>query len=112
MSCLVITLLSLFWGYTAAGSVLCGCTVFAVPTLYFTHYAFKYPKGVHASLVARAFYWGQAGKLSLMAMGFALVFVFAKPPVVTALFIGFCLMIPAHLLVAMFVSKNYGDSPH
>lgn len=106
ISCLVLTAVAGYWGAQVAESVFWGCLVFALPTLYFTLYAFRYKGSQQVALMARSFYWGQASKLSLMAMGFALVFVFVKPLIVSALFAGFCLMIPAHLVVAMFVSKG------
>ncbi len=107
MACLVFSAIAGYWGAQMAKSVFWGCLIFSLPTLYFTLYAFRYKGSQQAGLMARSFYRGQAGKLALMAMGFALVFVFIKPLTVSALFVGFCLMIPAHLVVAMFVSKSY-----
>ena len=110
LACVVLTLGSSIWGTAVAVSVFWGCLVFALPTFYFALYAFRYREGSQASLMARSFYWGQAGKLSLMAMGFAVVFVFAQPLIISAVFVGFCLMIPAHLVVAMFVGKSCDSS--
>lgn len=110
LACTVLTLGGGFVSGDVAQSVFWGCLIFALPTFYFTLYAFRYRGSSQVSLMARSFYWGQASKLSLMAMGFALVFVFAKPLIVSAVFAGFCLMIPAHLVVAMFVSKNCASS--
>lgn len=104
---LVFTAVAGYWGAQIAKSVFWGCLIFSLPSLYFTLYAFRYEGSKQAGLMARSFYRGQAGKLALMAMGFALAFVFVKSLIVSALFVGFCLMIPAHLVVAMFVSKSH-----
>jgi ATP synthase protein I len=94
------------WDLIAGKSTLLGCLIFALPTLYFSHYAFRYRAGEDCASVARSFYWGQASKISLVTIGFALVFVFIKPLNTYALFLGFCLMIPAHVVCATFVSKS------
>ncbi len=99
------------WGAVVVQSVLVGCLIFTLPTLYFTLMAFRYQGKACASSVVGSFYRGQANKFVLMATGFALAFVFIKPLNAVALFVGFCLMIPAHVaVVAMFVSKDHGDS--
>ncbi len=105
-STLMLSLTALLWSTSAAKSALLGCLIFALPTLYFTHYAFRYRASEDCMHVARSFYWGQASKLSLVTIGFALVFVFVEDLNVYALFLGFCLMIPAHVVTAMFVSSG------
>lgn len=89
-----------------AMATLLGCVIFALPTIYFTLYAFRFDAGRYPAAAARAFYWGQASKFSLMAMGFALVFNFTDA-YIPAVFVGFCLMIPAHIVIAMFVSNRH-----
>lgn len=92
--------------YKMALSTLCGGLVFSLPALYSTLYAFRYRKPEQVAKMIQSFYWGHASKFSLVAMGFSLVFVFGKSLAIPYVFVGFCLMIPAHIVVAMFVSKN------
>lgn len=106
MTALVAIVSYVVGGGESATAALMGCAVFAVPTMYFTLYAFRFNAGKYPAAAARAFYWGQASKLSLMAMGFALVFKFTNANI-PAVFVGFCLMIPAHVAVAMFVSNRH-----
>lgn len=112
-SLLILTLLAALCGalfassvWVVAKSAFLGGLVFSLPTIYFTLYAFRYRKAEQATLMAQSFYWGQTSKFSLVTMGFALVFVFGKVLAIPAVFAGFCLMIPAHIVVATFVSEN------
>lgn len=61
---------------------------------------------MHLEQTARSFYKGQMGKVVLVATGFAVVFTLNKQIVGFSVFIGFCLMIPVQVIVAMFVSRN------
>ena len=106
VSTIVISALGLFCGTLAAKSLALGCIVFALPTVYFTYYAFRFDAEQQTELMVRSFFKGQSNKLLLMAVCFSLVFVFVKPLNVPALFFGFGLMIAAHLVLASIISKS------
>lgn len=92
--------------WRVAQSAFWGGLVFSLPTLYFTLYAFRYGKAEQATLMTQSFYRGQAGKFSLVTMGFALVFAFGTTLAIPVVFVSFCLMIPAHIVAATFISQN------
>ena len=86
-----VSLCFLLFGKSQAYSMALGMCLYAIPNLYFTHYAFR---GNHAMpWIKQSFMFGEFGKLSLCAAGFALVFSFVKELNITSLFIGFALMI-------------------
>ncbi len=110
--CIVVLLASAYGAlftssaWLIAQSAFWGGLVFSLPTLYFTLYAFRYSKAGQAALMTQSFYRGQAGKFSLVAMGFALVFAFGTTLAIPIVFVSFCLMIPAHIVAATFIGKN------
>ncbi|MFG0382828.1 F0F1 ATP synthase subunit I [Pseudomonas sp. zbq_18] len=67
-------------------SGLCGGLIAWLPNLYFAHKAFRYSGARAAQNIVRSFYTGEAGKLILTAVLFALAFVVVKPLAAPALF--------------------------
>ena len=87
--CVVITVTALFFGVIAAYSVLLGGLICLVPNCYFAYRAFKFRGARAARDIVRSFYVGEAGKLMLTAILFAIVFSSVKPLNALALFLGF-----------------------
>lgn len=86
-----------------AYSYLSGACVFIIANAYFVHYAYRY-RGVELSRwIAHSFKWGEAGKLSLSALLFALVFQLIKPLNVGFVFFGFSCMMCLQWLIAYWV---------
>ena len=67
-------------------SGLCGGLIAWLPNLYFAHKAFRFSGARAAQSIVRSFYAGEAGKLILTAVLFALAFVVVKPLEAPALF--------------------------
>lgn len=80
---LVLLLLSLVvwqWqGLVAGYSGLCGGLIAWLPNVYFAHKAFRFSGARAAQAIVRSFYAGEAGKLVLTAVLFALTFAGVKP---------------------------------
>ncbi|PTS82421.1 F0F1 ATP synthase subunit I [Pseudomonas sp. HMWF032] len=80
---LVLLLLSLvLWqwqGAVAGYSGLCGGLIAWLPNMYFAHKAFRFTGARAAQAIVRSFYAGEAGKLVLTAVLFALTFAGVKP---------------------------------
>ena len=80
---LVLLLLALVvwqWQGAVAGySGLCGGLIAWLPNLYFAHKAFRFSGARAAQAIVRSFYAGEAGKLVLTAVLFALTFAGVKP---------------------------------
>ncbi len=80
---LVLLLLALVlwqWQSPVAGySGLCGGLIAWLPNLYFAHKAFRFSGARAAQAIVRSFYAGEAGKLVLTAVLFALTFAGVKP---------------------------------
>lgn len=75
------------WRGTVSGySGLCGGLIAWLPNLYFAHKAFRFSGARAAQSIVRSFYAGEAGKLILTAVLFALAFVAVKPLEALALF--------------------------
>ena len=66
-------------GDVAGYSGLCGGLIAWLPNLYFAHKAFRFSGARAAQAIVRSFYAGEAGKLVLTAVLFALVFAGVKP---------------------------------
>ena len=73
-------------GAVSGYSGLCGGLIAWLPNLYFAHKAFRFSGARAAQSIVRSFYAGEAGKLSLTAVLFALAFVVVKPREAPALF--------------------------
>ena len=80
---LVLLLLALvLWqwqGAVAGYSGLCGGLIALLPNMYFAHKAFRFTGARAAQAIVRSFYAGEAGKLILTAVLFALTFAGVKP---------------------------------
>jgi ATP synthase protein I len=80
---LVLLLLALvLWqwqGAVAGYSGLCGGLIAWLPNVYFAHKAFRFSGARAAQAIVRSFYAGEAGKLVLTAVLFALTFAGVKP---------------------------------
>ncbi len=87
-------------------STLVGGMIFVIPNIYFTFYAFRYSGAEWAPWVLRSFYRGQAGKLVLVAVGFAMAFKLVNPLNPLALFGTFVFMNFVHILVAAKISTS------
>ena len=77
-------------GPVSAYSGLCGGLIALLPNLYFAHKAFRFSGARAAQNIVRSFYAGEAGKLILTAVLFALTFVVVKPleaPVLFGVFV-------------------------
>ncbi|MGI0118608.1 F0F1 ATP synthase subunit I [Zooshikella sp. RANM57] len=87
---LLITVLAalVLWLHSTvvAYSALLGGLASLLPNAYLVSNAFAYSGARAAQKIARSFYKGEAGKLILTAIIFALVFIFVKPLNVFALF--------------------------
>ena len=104
----VLLLLSLgFYCHNAVAgySALLGGLVIFIPNAYFAVYAFRYLGLPFATVIARSFYWGQAGKFALVATGFALVFQFVQPLDLAALFSVFIILLVLHIVCADKISR-------
>lgn len=91
-------------------STLVGGMIFVIPNTYFTFYAFRYSGGQWAPWILRSFYRGQAGKLVLVGVGFAMAFKLVNPLHPIALFGTFVFMNFVHILVAANISSSSSGS--
>ena len=77
---LVLAVALWYWRDAVAGySGLLGGLIAWLPNLYFAHKAFRFSGARAAQAIVRSFYAGEAGKLVLTAVLFALVFAGVKP---------------------------------
>ena len=81
-----------------AYSVLVGGLVQIVPQAWFARQAYKYSGAQQASLVVRAMYRGETGKVVLAATLMAVLFTLHKQWNFFALFIAYIAMIPLQLI--------------
>jgi len=93
MICSILTLGAWTQSWLIAYSIFLGAAVYIIPNLYFTYYAFRYRGSELTPWIRQSFMFGEFGKLSLTAVGFALVFVFVQPLHIGAVFTGFVTMI-------------------
>ncbi|MHA6491809.1 F0F1 ATP synthase subunit I [Pseudomonas borbori] len=78
----VLLLAGVLWqwrGDVAGYSGLCGGLIAWLPNVYFAHKAFRFSGARAAQAIVRSFYAGEAGKLILTAVLFALTFAGVKP---------------------------------
>lgn len=73
-------------GQVAGYSGLLGGLIAWLPNLYFAHKAFRFSGARAAQAIVRSFYAGEAGKLILTAVLFALTFAGVKPLEALAVF--------------------------
>lgn len=95
----IVSLLLLFYsGVASAWSALMGGLIFILPNAYFTRSAFRANERESPHFIVRWFYIGEAGKLVLTAVMFALCFVLVKFLHVQVLFVMYILMIIVNLI--------------
>ncbi len=80
------------FGINAALSAAAGGLASLLPNLYFAYRTFKYSGARSAQMILRAFYSGEAIKLVMTALIFAVVFKYLKTLNVAALFGGFIMV--------------------
>ncbi|MBU2097877.1 MAG: ATP synthase subunit I [Gammaproteobacteria bacterium] len=91
--------------WLSAYSLMIGGLICLIPGTLFARKAFKYRGARSASLIVKELYKGEAIKLFLISVGFALSFIYVKPLNVVALFSGFVLVHITGVLVFVRVSK-------
>ncbi|MFQ6575331.1 F0F1 ATP synthase subunit I [Pseudomonas sp. UM16] len=88
--CVVFLLATLaLWqwhGAVSGYSALCGGLIAGLPNVYFAWKAFRYTGARAAQAIVKSFYAGEAGKLILTAVLFALTFAGVKPLAPLAVF--------------------------
>ncbi|WP_296251397.1 F0F1 ATP synthase subunit I [Pseudomonas sp. UBA4194] len=88
--CVVVLLAALaLWqwrGAVSGYSALCGGLIAWLPNVYFAWKAFRFTGARAAQAIVRSFYAGEAGKLILTAVLFALTFAGVKPLAPLAVF--------------------------
>ena len=91
---------ALFWikSPVAAYSALAGGFIFLLPNVYFAIKAFRYSGARAAKQIMGSFYKGEAGKLILCAVLFAIAFKSIKPIDESALFLTFAIMLVTNWL--------------
>lgn len=91
---------ALFWikSPVAAYSALAGGFIFLLPNVYFAIKAFRYTGARAAKQIMGSFYKGEAGKLILCAVLFAIAFKSIKPIDESALFLTFAIMLVTNWL--------------
>ena len=96
----VLLMGALFWikSPVAAYSALVGGFIFFLPNMYFALKAFRYTGARAAKQIMSSFYRGEAGKLILCAVLFAIAFKSIKPMDVSALFLTFAIMLVTNWL--------------
>lgn len=87
-----VPLMALPFGTNAALSAAAGGLASLIPNLYFASRTFRYSGARSAQKIVRSFYSGEAVKLILTALIFALCFKYLKTLNVAALFGGFIMV--------------------
>lgn len=100
-----------YWRGTVAGySGLCGGLIAWLPNVYFAHKAFRYGGARAARDIVRSFYAGEAGKLILTAVLFALTFAGVKPLDAPSLFGVFLLALVVNGFAPMLARAGFTRS--
>ncbi len=81
----------------AAYSALLGGLAYVIPGAWFVKRAFNDSDDVTPQMLINRFYQGEAGKLVLTAIFFALVFLLIEPLHIGALFLAFCVTMIVNL---------------
>ena len=102
----IIPLVLMPFGMIAAISGAAGALACLLPNLYFAHRAFRYSGARAAKKILRSFYAGEAIKLVLTAVMFALVFKYLRPINVAAVFGGFIAVQMAIWVTPLIGSRN------
>lgn len=104
--CVLCVIPSFLISDIAAISFLLGTVTYIVPNMYFTYYAFRYTGSKWVVWINHSFLWGEMGKQSLVAIGFALIFNFVKSVDMKMLFSGFIIMI----FIQFWLAKRIADT--
>ncbi|MCY1286683.1 ATP synthase I chain [compost metagenome] len=94
-------------GPVAGYSGLCGGLIAWLPNVYFAHKAFRFSGARAAQSIVRSFYAGEAGKLILTAVLFALTFAGVKPLEAPALFGVFLLTLVVNWFAPLLVRAGF-----
>ncbi len=105
---LLVALARFFGDLTLAYSVLTGGLIQIIPQCWFASLAFRFRGAQASSRILNAFYRGEAGKLLLTAMMFALVFAYVEPLQVPALFVTYFAMAIVYSFGVVRVLKQDG----
>ena len=98
--------LLLYTDTVLAYSVLVGGLVQIAPHAWFARQAYKYSGAQQASLVVRAMYRGETGKVVLTATLMAVLFSLSKQWNYPALFLAFIAMIPLQVIFTKRALRN------
>jgi ATP synthase protein I len=93
-------------GRVAGYSALIGWGIAWLPNVYFAHKAFRYGGARAAQAIVKSFYAGEAGKLILTAVLFALTFAGVKPLESLAVFGVFLLTLLVSWFAPLLVKKR------
>jgi ATP synthase protein I len=104
MTMLVATIAALFWSMTAARSALLGGLVSIVPTAYFATTLFKHQGARAARQIVNSFYKGEALKIALTVILFALVFKFIN--IIPLVFLSVYIMVQMVFWFAPLIFSN------
>lgn len=94
-------------GAVSGYSGLCGGLIAWLPNLYFAHKAFRFGGARAAQAIVRSFYAGEAGKLILTAVLFALTFAGVKPLEALAVFGVFLLTQLVNWFAPLLMRKRF-----
>lgn len=104
---LVVVALGFLLKSPVAGySSVLGGLIFLLPNAYFARKAFRYAGARAARQIMSSFYQGEAGKLILCAVLFAMVFKWIKPLDVAALFLTFAIMLVMNWLTPLLAGSR------
>nr|WP_178111167.1 F0F1 ATP synthase subunit I [Pseudomonas sp. 8Z] len=92
-------------GRVAGYSALLGGMIAWLPNLYFAHKAFRYSGARAAREIVRSFYAGEAGKLILTFVLFALTFAGVKPLAAPVLFGVYLLTLMVSWFAPLLITK-------
>jgi len=103
---LLIGAVAMLSGPTAAKSAIIGGLICWLPNCYFAFRAFRYRGARAARQIVRSFYAGEAGKMALTVLLFAVVFINVRPLHALALFMGFTAVQTLNWVVPFLVSRS------
>lgn len=106
---LVPLALAVGFGRVSGISGLCGGLIAWLPNLYFAHKAFRFSGARAAQSIVRSFYAGEAGKLVLTAVLFALTFAGVKPLNALAVFGVFLLTQGVGWISPLLIKKSISN---
>lgn len=107
---LVALLIRILFSTVTAYSVLLGGVAYILPNAYLVRFAFRGSGQQTPHTILRWFYVGEAGKLVLTGVIFAICFALIKPLNVIALFATYILMIIVNLAGLEISSKGFSGN--